>query len=1029
MRLCTRLLAIVTSLGACQGQTPATPSASRARAPRAPAVSANVVAVSNLFAATTAPPVTTPMPAPFTLTASDGSGLELARVDATAVVEGPLALTELHLYFHNPEARRREGTFAIALPAGAAVSRFAMEIDGQFMEAAVVEKQRARRVYEDFLHQRQDPALLEKGAGNAFSARVFPIAANADKHLVVSYSQDVTPGTYTLPLRGLAKIASLDVRVRVRGTDGTLREQAMSQKDWKPDRDVVVASAGAPSAITAGELAATRVNISIPDASQPPAAITLLVDTSASRALGFAAEAHRLQELVGELARAYGGALPIQVVAFDQASAVLYEGRADAAGDLERALVQRGALGASDLGQALAWAGAYASGSRVVLVTDGVITAGADVAALRAVTSTLAARGVERVDVVLSGGIRDADAAAVIARAGLAHAGAVLDLDRGAREVARRIGLAVGTDLPVTAEGARWISPRTVAAAQSGDEVTIFLRRDPQASALAVAIAGTRVPLAPVAVPATLLMRAVETAEIAELDAKLASATGAAADTLRAEVVARSVASRVVSSQTSMLVLESDADYERYGIDPTMLAEILTVGPRGVELTRPTMIAKRPTAPQDRAPEVAVAENRPDDGAEESGGSRTAMALEEGRMGKRDDYPPAALVDAIVTAQNDADRTAAIARLAELRSQQAELNARIRSARATAERAERRRPIDVGDCVATALGCLDSGLRRRSSTAEEQLEANRKKSALQGRLAEIETRLRKRELDAALRDATAWRLEEPGNVLALVALGDALEAKKDLATAARVYGSIIDLYPARADFRRFAGERLERLGNARALIIDTYRRAVAERPDHLTGHRLLAYALVRDGQLAAAFDAILAGLDQRYPGDRFVGGQRVLVEDAGMIGAAYVASAPGKRGEIVDALRARKAQLATEPSTRFILYWETDANDVDFHIEDARGGHAWYESKHLASGGQLYADITTGYGPECFTIRGAPTAAPYKLSINYFSQGPMGYGMGLLQVQRFDGKGRFVFDDRPYVIMTDGAFVDLGTYR
>ena len=111
------------------------------------------------------------------------------------------------------------------------------------------------------------------------------------------------------------------------------------------------------------------------------------------------------------------------------------------------------------------------------------------------------------------------------------------------------------------------------------------------------------------------------------------------------------------------------------------------------------------------------------------------------------------------------------------------------------------------------------------------------------------------------------------------------------------------------------------------------------------------------------------------------------------------------------------------------MYWETDANDVDFHIQDSKGGHAWYSSKELPSGGELYADITTGYGPECFAIQGRPTAGPYKLSINYYSQGPMGYGMGLLQIQTFDGQGNLTFEDRPYVIMTNQAFVDLGTYR
>src|SRR5262245_25267603 len=67
---------------------------------------------------------------PWSLTASDGSGLVLVRVDAKAVVEGPLGFTELHLHFRNSEDRVREGTFQITLPPGAAVSRFAMEQDG-----------------------------------------------------------------------------------------------------------------------------------------------------------------------------------------------------------------------------------------------------------------------------------------------------------------------------------------------------------------------------------------------------------------------------------------------------------------------------------------------------------------------------------------------------------------------------------------------------------------------------------------------------------------------------------------------------------------------------------------------------------------------------------------------------------------------------------------------------------------------------------------------------------------------------------
>ena len=156
---------------------------------------------------------------------------------------------------------------------------------------------------------------------------------------------------------------------------------------------------------------------------------------------------------------------------------------------------------------------------------------------------------------------------------------------------------------------------------------------------------------------------------------------------------------------------------------------------------------------------------------------------------------------------------------------------------------------------------------------------------------------------------------------------------------------------------------------------------------------------------------------------------QILREDLGLIAAAWIKAEPSKRESILSSLHEAGGKVEDGPSLRFVLSWETDANDVDFHIFDDRGGHAFYSRKHLASGGDLYADITTGYGPECFTIRQAKTqrAAKYTLQANYYSRGPMGYGMGKLEIIDHDGKGGLSFDERPYVVMKDRAFVDLGT--
>jgi tetratricopeptide (TPR) repeat protein len=281
--------------------------------------------------------------------------------------------------------------------------------------------------------------------------------------------------------------------------------------------------------------------------------------------------------------------------------------------------------------------------------------------------------------------------------------------------------------------------------------------------------------------------------------------------------------------------------------------------------------------------------------------------------------------------------------------------------------------------------------------------------------------------DEAVSKALAWRTEESGNVMAIVALGESLEAAGKLQLAARAYGSIIDLFPSRSDLRRFASTRLVSLkGAGEALSVDSLQKAAKQRPDHLSVHRLLAYALVRNGDLEAAFAALEVGVKRSYPSGRFRGGKRILLEDMGIVARAWLAKDESKSADITSRLRSVGAKVATKPSLRFVLNWETDANDVDFHIYDGQGGHAYYSQRKLSSGGELYDDVTTGYGPECFAIEGETLAFPYALQIHYYSRGPMGYGMGQVEVLQHDGMGGLAFDARPFVVMNDGAFLALG---
>ena len=1057
-----RLAAVAAFLGACgsAARTPA-PSPSPSPAPSPTVVQPPVVAAAAapaLVASSSSGVLLASGEAPISLTASDGTGLALTRLEAKAVVEGPLAFTELHLTFQNPLDRRLEGRFAITLPDGAALSRFAMAQGAQWMEAEVVERQAARRAYEDFLHRRQDPALLENEGGNQFSARVFPIEARGTKELIVSFSHEAR-GAYVLPLRGLPAIGEVTASVQVARPDraGPAFDQTnLHQTAWTPDRDLVVSLSTAPAAVRADDLVAIAID---PLASAAPArvgALTVLVDSSASRALGYAAQLEDLRTMVAGLAREQGGALPLVVAAFDQDVEEVYRGRADGFGaDAIARLQARAALGASDLAGALRWVKAKGERGRVVLVTDAVATVGDEAAVLAAATAL--APAVDRIDAVLVGGLRDRAAAGRLVAA-LPADGAVIDGARGPVEVARRIGLATRSGLAVKVEGARWVWPETLDGVQPGDVTVVLASLAPaglRAAQVVVTAGDARVAATATSVPRPLLERAAIGVELARLDGQRAAATDRAVrEQLAKRIVELSTRHRVMSNLTGFLVLETEADYARFGIARTALADIMMVGKAGIEVVARhdiTLMAADPTPrPTPDKPTTTKA-------AKKIAGDAIA-ADDDGRADDRDGEDEAKEKDANLDEESiDGHATGE-------RDQGGEGGEEQTMADRAPGRAAplERRPVPIADHAPAPeppppppAAPRPAGPRAGAGAAAGQTETIEGRIAVPstivaqarisqdapeddgpqggpppwtGTFAEVMAQLQRGRKADGLAAAWAWRRQDPGDVLALIALGEAFEAASQPAAAARAYGSVIDLFPGRADLRRFAAERLERVGAVgRALAIDSYRQAVASRPDHLTGHRLLAYALVRADDLPGAFAAIEAGLAQRYPDDRYRGGTRILGDDLGIIGAAWAARAPAQRAAIAARLAKVGGSLATTPTLRFVLYWETDANDVDFHIRDAKGSHAFFRHMNLASGGELYADITTGYGPECFTISGAPRGYPYKVQLHYYSRGPMGYGMGVLEVVRHDGKGGLGFEHRPYVIMADGAFVDLGT--
>ena len=148
--------------------------------------------------------------------------LSIESLSVSVTIEGRMARTEVKQVFRNHLSQQTEGTYEFTLPANAAISRLAMDVEGKMMEGELVERERARLIYEGIVNRKKDPALLEWQGGERFQTQIFPIPASGTKTVVLTYevmlpeSRQGLTYRYNLPnLEGAdsSEIAAFDFRL------------------------------------------------------------------------------------------------------------------------------------------------------------------------------------------------------------------------------------------------------------------------------------------------------------------------------------------------------------------------------------------------------------------------------------------------------------------------------------------------------------------------------------------------------------------------------------------------------------------------------------------------------------------------------------------------------------------------------------------------------------------------------------------------------------------------------------------------
>lgn len=346
--------------------------------------------------------------------------LPLKKLGVDIVVENQVARVALDQTFHNNEDQTLEGVYRFAIPPDAALQRLAMYVDGKLTESAVVERMRARRIYEELVYRRVDPALLEWAGSGRLSLRVYPLPARQDKRLMLAYTQSLpklySDWTLSVPLpeidqpvgevafdvtiKGCANCevtsTSHKVSVQSKGKDAIVTYHNTSEtigdslvlhvRDARQETTVARTEASGESFLM------VRAPAELPKEARPyrPRTWVILDDVSASRS---AMERRAQADLVDAFMHELDEEDKVSVIAFDVTARqklaptrVLDVDRRK----LRKSLQGEGDVGATDFGAALEAAGKVLAGvpaedAMLVYLGDGVITSGAkNLDALRA---------------------------------------------------------------------------------------------------------------------------------------------------------------------------------------------------------------------------------------------------------------------------------------------------------------------------------------------------------------------------------------------------------------------------------------------------------------------------------------------------------------------------------------------------------------------------------------------------------------------------------------------------------------------
>ena len=888
------------------------------------------------------------LPRPLIPVAKGEQAIQLVAASVKSEVMGSLATSHVELVFLNPNARVMEGELQFPLREGQSITGFALEsVEGGMMQAAPVEKAKGQQVFEEITRRNVDPALLEQTLGNNFRLRIYPLAPGKPRTVSLDITETLSPArdgsvNWQPPL-AFGNATKLEVAVSIRGlsTDqlhpGKAFRRArllsaqgdakllLEEKDyqsggdttlsWKlPVRDTVLVSNFEGERYFSAELAfdapvAPRIF---------PRRVVILWDASGSGAnRDHTAEFKLLDGWFKTAPKDAAIRVTLQVVRDQMEAPRDYEVKNGDWSALRTRLENTTYDGASG-----AWqlpAGIPAEGSLALFFSDGLTNWGEEAAAPSPIPLYT---------------LNAAPSANVLRLRGLAESsqGRYLDLATvSIAEAVKELNLRRGRIVALSGQGAEQLVSESLYSQSGRLRLAGRLTQDTADIAVTLETPSGKRQTRTLHVNATKLDDSSDFAARRWGRLKI-SQLEEAPNLHRAEILRQGNRFGLVSSRTSLIVLESLADYLRYQVLPP------TGTLRTQYLERQAQASLDSPARRSRHLDAL------------------AQRFAEKQKWWEKDFPKGA-----PPPPPDAQKTDGV-----IRDRLANDAMRESSARMVGAPAPMAMPAEARPAPTPMAATAKKAESQDAPVASIQLQKWQPDAAYARRLRE-----------AKPADRYAIYLDEKsGHTHSTAFFMDAADVffeKGETELAVRILSNLVEMDLENRHILRILAYRLEQAGQVQ-LALPLLKRVRELAPEEPQSWRDLGLAEAKAGLNQAAIDDLWETASRPWDG-RFADIDLIALAELN----ALAARSPGLDLSRVDSRLRRNLPL----DLRAVLAWDADNTDIDLWVIDPNGEKAYYGHQLTYQGGRMSRDFTAGYGPEEFSLKAAKPGR-YQVRAQFF---------------------------------------------